>query len=92
MPPASVTVRVPHRGAGTHTLLFAVEVDDDRLDDDMLLDALMDEFIARVRPVLAQERARRASGCEDCDGRAMAGGRWCLRCFQRHAGAPRGVA
>lgn len=53
----NVRVTVPHGGAGTHTLMFAVEVDDAELQfDDGLIDILCDRFRHEVERVLEARR------------------------------------
>lgn len=48
---------MPHAGDGTHTLTFAVEVDNRTLtDDDRLVNRLCDRFRAEVAQVIAAHR------------------------------------
>lgn len=52
-----VRVTIPHAGRGTHSFVFAVEIDDASLQlDDGLLDLLCDRFRDEARRVVDQHR------------------------------------
>lgn len=54
---AHVNVGIPHAGEGTHTLVIALELDDQALSDPGLEQRVLDRVAELIRPVLDERRS-----------------------------------
>lgn len=84
----AVTINVPHRGDGTHTLVVAIEVDDELLRTPTGERRIVERLIEQTLPVLRDHRARllpsdgKQCDTDGCTRPSLGGGVWCLVHFQ----------